>query len=256
MTFLLDTHCHIDQYLDPASVVRGLEGSGVVVIAMTNAPSAFERLRRRFSGERRLRYALGAHPLHVAAFPEIEWQLFQRLLGETTYVGEVGLDFSRDGVATRAAQEQAFGRVLRVVAGRGKVLSVHSRRAESTVLEMLEEHRSAPVIFHWFSGPLSVLARALEAGHYCSFNPAMVASASGRRVIGGVPPDRVLLETDGPFVRLEGREAVPADVRTVCGYLAALWEVDTREVVDQTSRNFMNLIGHARMIANTHVGTQ
>jgi TatD DNase family protein len=256
MPFLLDTHCHVDQYLDPAGVVRGLEGSGVVAIAMTNAPSAFERLRRRFSGERRLRYALGAHPLHVAAFPEIEWQLFERLLGETTYVGEVGLDFSRDGISTRAAQEQAFGRVLRAVAGRGKVLSVHSRRAESTVLEMLEQHRSPPVIFHWFSGSLSVLARALEAGHYCSFNPAMVASANGRRVIGLVPPERTLLETDGPFVRFESREAVPGDVQAVCRYLAALWEVDTRDVIDQTSRNFMTLVAQARKATDAHACTQ
>lgn len=246
MTFLLDTHCHIDQYQDPVEVVRNLESSGVMAIAMTNAPSAFEPLRRRFSGERRLRYALGAHPLHVAAFPELEWRLFQELLKETTYVGEIGLDFSQEGLATRSEQEQAFRRVLRMVEGQGKVLSIHSRRAESNTLELLHEYHAAAVILHWYSGPLSVLAHALEAGYFCSFNPAMVASASGRRVIERVPRDRALLETDGPFVRVKGRTSVPGDVLMVSHYLAELWKVDVREVVDQTSRNFMSLVELAK----------
>lgn len=252
MAFLLDTHCHIDQYQDPEEVVRSLESNGVMAIAMTNAPSAFEPLRRRFSGERRLRYALGAHPLHVAAFPEFEWRLFQELLKETTYVGEIGLDFSQEGLATRIDQEQAFRRILRMVEGQGKVLSIHSRRAETRTLEMLDEHHAAAVILHWYSGPLGGLAHALEAGYFCSFNPAMVASASGRRVIERVPPDRALLETDGPFVRVKGRTSVPSDVVMVCRYLAALWKVDVSEVVDQTSRNFMGLVKPARNAAGPH----
>ena len=89
---LLDTHCHIDQYEKPLAVIRSLDTTAILAVAVTTSPSAFALLHRRFAGERHLRFALGVHPLHAAALPESEWRLFDRYLAETRYVGEVGLD--------------------------------------------------------------------------------------------------------------------------------------------------------------------
>lgn len=239
---MIDTHCHLDEYPDLAAVVRGLESAGVTTVAVTSFPSAFVRLRDRVRGQRRVRIALGLHPLHAAALPDAEWRLFDRFLDQTSYVGEVGLDFSPQGIATRPAQERAFRRVLQAVAGRGKFLSIHSRRAEEAVLEALNAYAAAPAVFHWYSGSLRSLDRVLAAGHYCSFNPAMVASARGRTIIAHVPRDRVLAETDGPFVRVVGRPAAPPDVSVVYRHLARQWQEEVSIVVDQLRWNLLALI--------------
>lgn len=237
----LDTHCHLGEYPDPLAVLTG-PAADVLVVAVTQAPSVFRVLRDRLASQRRVRVALGAHPLVVAQFPPLEWRLFAQYLEETTYIGEVGLDFSAQGVPTRAVQEQAFTRVLQHVAGRGKVLSIHSRRAEARVLELLSAHGVGPAIFHWYSGPLETLDQILAAGHYCSINPAMVRGSSGQKVIGRIPRDRLLVETDGPYVRMGQRAAEPGDVGVVYNFLCTQWGCDESAAVAQVYLNFKALL--------------
>lgn len=237
----LDTHCHLGEYADPLAILAG-PAADVLIIAVTQAPSVFHTLRNRLAGQRRVRVALGAHPLVVAQFPPLEWQLFAQYLDETTYIGEVGLDFSAQGAPTRTEQEQAFTRVLQHVAGRGKVLSIHSRRAEARVLELLTSHRVGPAIFHWYSGPLGVLDQVLAAGHACSINPAMVRSPNGQKVISRIPRNRLLVETDGPYVRVGQRPAEPADVGLVYDFLCAHWGCDQPTAIAQVYNNFRAIL--------------
>jgi TatD DNase family protein len=239
---LIDTHCHLDQYADPFAIVRSLDSVALMMVAVTTTPSAFGRLRHRFGGERHLRLALGIHPLHAGMLPDFEWRLFNHYLPETKYVGEVGLDFSPQGSGSRVEQEQAFRRVLQAATGHNKVLSIHSRRAEARVLDLLNEFDAEPAIFHWYSGSLGVLDHIIEVGHYCSLNPAMVRSEHGRQIIDRVPRSRVLVETDGPYVRIGNRPATPADANIVYQYLAKRWAQSTTTVVDHIYSNFIALL--------------
>src|SRR6266567_9644753 len=111
----IDTHCHIDQYEEPLTIIRSLDTTAIMAIAMTTSPSAFVQLRRRFADERHLRFALGVHPLHAASLVESEWALFKRCLAETRYIGEVGLDFSKVGVRRRMEQEREVRRKIKAV---------------------------------------------------------------------------------------------------------------------------------------------
>ncbi len=243
---MLDTHCHIDEYPDPLAEVRSLDGTAVAAVAVTSTPRGFEALRRRLGSERRVRLALGVHPLRASTLNEADWRVFERCVIETSYVGEVGLDFSPEGRATRTAQERTFRRVLRTVAGRRQLLTVHSRGAERSVLDLLTESGVGPAVFHWYSGPLKVLDGLLEAGHYCSFNPAMVRSKKGQEIIRRVPRDHVLAETDGPFVKLGRRRATPSDVRIVYEYLSELWQEPVGTVVGVLFQNFTSLLSDPR----------
>src|SRR5262249_21388202 len=110
-------------------------------------------------------------------------------------------------------------------------------------LDILDEEGRSPVVLHWFSGSTAVLKRAVASGHFFSVNPAMVGSPNGRRVIGGLPPERVLTETDGPFVRVGSGQAIPPDVGLVEESLAAVWGVARTEVTAQVRRNFLGLVG-------------
>lgn len=239
----MDTHCHVDQYPDPQAVIRELDDTPLAAIAVTTTPSAFIRLQYRFPSERRLRLALGVHPLHAATLTEEAWRIFERYVPETRYIGEVGLDHSSQGYSIRDAQEKAFRRVLRAIDGRNKLVTIHSRRAEQAVLGLLNEFETGPVVFHWYSGPLKILDRLLEAGHYCSFNPAMVRSSKGQKVIGRVPKERVLVETDGPYVQIGDRPAKPSDIGLVYRYLAGVWGRTMPGTVEQVFENFLSLFG-------------
>jgi TatD DNase family protein len=239
----VDSHCHVFQYRDPEAILAPLEACDTIVVAMTEAPSVYERLRHRARAHARVRLALGVHPLLVHRFPALEWELFRRYLETTSYIGEVGLDFSRAGRATRAVQETAFRKVLAAVGGRAKLLSLHSRGAETAVLEHLQQAAVGPCIWHWYSGSLATLDALLADGHAVSINPAMLQSSRGKQVIARVPPQQALVETDGPYARIDGQPAVPSDVRYVYDYLAALWQEPLEAVTERVYGTFRALLG-------------
>lgn len=145
-------------------------------------------------------WLLGFHPLLAHELQE-ELPSFERLIDETSYVGEIGLDFSREGVVTQKIQIKSLERILAIVSGKNKIISVHSRNAELQLLSLLKKYHIKNVIFHWYSGDLSLVPYILDAGYYFSINEAMVSTLKGRKIIGSLPSDRILTETDSPFNR-------------------------------------------------------
>jgi TatD DNase family protein len=242
---MIDTHCHLDQYRSPESVARAAERSGVTVIAVTHLPSHFEQGRAHVAEFKRIRLALGLHPL-LAEQHSAELVSFERLLPLTSYVGEIGLDFSRHGRATKDQQLHSFRFVLERLSDRPRFVTLHSRGAEAETLELLEEHGVCGAVFHWFSGPVRVAAAAAERGHYFSVNPAMVLSAKGRELIAALPHERILTETDGPFVRVGRRPATPNDVVQVLRFLSNTWGVDERSTASRIQDNFRGILSVIR----------
>jgi TatD DNase family protein len=175
-------------------------------------------------GKTRIRTALGLHP-QLAHEREPELVVFERLLPKARYVGEVGLDGAPEFRAHWKIQVRVFTRVLELCESvGGRVLSIHSRRAASPVLDSLHTHRGAGVpILHWFSGTHRELKRAIDLGCWFSVGPAMLLSERGRSLIKMMPRERVLTETDAPFAQLEGRPAYPWDARTAATLLEAFW---------------------------------
>jgi TatD DNase family protein len=238
---MLDVHCHLDRYPDPLATAREAERQGILTIAVTNLPSHFALGHPHLRSFRRVRLALGLHPL-AATSHGIELELFRKLVGQTSYIGEVGLDYSKEGVATRALQEESFRQVLSIISGRRKFLTLHSRGAESHVLDLLTEHGVEQAVFHWYSGPLAVLDRVVACGHFFSVNPAMLTNPRGRSVVERIPPDRMLTETDGPHVRVGNRPAKPSDVRVVVDHLASAWALPIADAEAKIAGNFRQLI--------------
>jgi TatD related DNase len=153
--------------------------------------------------------------------------LFQRLLDRTDYVGEVGLDHSQQGRNSSAREREVFERIL-ALQDVGRVLTVHSRRAEKETVELLEQS-GVTAILRWYSGPLGVLERALVAGLYFSVNPAMLGSANGRRILAALPRKRVVTETDAPYTKVGGRASERRDVPGVVAELARMWTLTAEE---------------------------
>ena len=127
-------------------------------------------LRRRY---KHIRLALGLHPLRAKEHAK-EYSKFRQYIDETSYIGEVGLDFSREGFSTKDVQIKSFKFVLDCIRTKNKILSLHSRRAEKETLEMLIEKGIENAIFHWYSGSLNVLRNIANSGFFFSINSAMI----------------------------------------------------------------------------------
>jgi len=242
---MIDTHCHIDLYPDPMKIARESERLGIVTIGMTNLPSHFEMGYPHLAGFRKVRLALGMHPLHAEAHLE-EFDKFKKNIDKTSYIGEIGLDFSREGYATKELQVDTFRKILIALKGKKKLLSLHSRRAEKAVLDELVQNNISSAIFHWYSGPLGLIEEIAGHGYYFSVNPAMILSDNGKKIIGRIPRDRILTESDGPFIENRGSPVKPVDVELVHRYLSAIWLSPLISVVEQIRDNFNRIISQIK----------
>ncbi|MET4082986.1 TatD DNase family protein [Pedobacter sp. UYP30] len=238
---IIDTHCHIDLYSNPRKILQDCVNADMTVLAMTNLPSHFEMGYAHFYSLKRIRLALGMHPL-MANSHKIEFNSFLNNVSKTSYIGEVGLDFSREGISTKDIQLDTFSKILKIISDQKKILSIHSRKAEKEVLELLVQNNIHSAIFHWYSGGLSLIDDIAEEGYFFSINPAMVKSMSGRKIISKIPRGLILTETDGPFVTESGVPLNPGELNTVICYLSESWNISDEEVTNIISSNFKNLI--------------
>lgn len=197
---MIDTHCHFDMMPNPEAYIRERERQGDIVIGMTNAPSYFQIGYQHVKHFKHIRLALGFHPLLAHELQE-ELPLFEQLIDKTSYIGEIGLDFSREGMATKEIQINSLERILSMLSGKNKIISVHSRKAESMLLSLLKAYHIKNVIFHWYTGDLSLISKILDASYFFSINEAMVTTAKGKNIIDILPNNRILTETDSPFNR-------------------------------------------------------
>jgi TatD DNase family protein len=215
----VDFHCHLDLYPDFEALVAECERLGIFTLAVTTTPQAWTRNNQLASSTKYVRAALGLHPQLVAErWREIE--LWERLLDETRYVGEVGLDAGPRYHSSMDRQIEVFRRILRSCAkAGGKILSIHSVRAAPKVLDLIEDevpHGRAKFVFHWFTGSVADARRAADLDCYFSINSQMLATDRGRALVSSLPIDRILTETDGPFTSQGANPARPRDVgRTV-----------------------------------------
>lgn len=242
---MIDTHCHIDHYENPKAILELCENKKIIVFSMTNLPSHFEMGLPFFQKKKFARISLGMHPLY-AKLHKGELVNFKKNLSKTSYIGEVGLDFSREGIDTKEIQIQSFKTILSLVSGQKKILSIHSRKAEKEVLELLCRYEIKSAIFHWYSGELGLIQKIVDAGYFFSINPAMIKSASGRKIISKISKEKILTETDGPFISVGEKPIIPGDVQSVIKYLAKTWLIPDHEVIGIIHNNFKTLLSGIR----------
>ncbi len=240
----MDFHCHIDLYSNPKDVIERAKKEGTYILSVTTTPKAFPGTKRLAHSAPRIRTALGLHP-QIAADRISELKLFDLMVRETDYVGEVGLDGSREYRSSFEIQLQAFRYILdSCEAIGGKVLSIHSRSAATAVLEELETRaKSSTPILHWFSGTQKELQRAISLDCWFSVGPAMLRSEKGIQIARKVPRNRLLLETDGPFAKLGKKVLFPEDTQKLIPQFSQIWNCSEADAFGQLSLNLRS-IGH------------
>ena len=225
---MIDTHAHLDGGTnEAAALVRRAREAGVTRIVAVGSELDSCRTALRLAHEHDGVYAaLGIHPHQAVSEDATRLAELRELLGDdrAVAVGETGLDFYRD-YAPHDAQLELFERQLALAEELGKPVVVHTRAAEEATAQALERF-GGTVVLHCFSSP-GLLPVALERGYYVSFagNVTFPKAAELRTAAAAVPGDRLLAETDTPYLApqpVRGRENEPANVVHT---LAALAEV-------------------------------
>jgi len=163
---------------------------------------------------------------------------------EALAVGEIGLDGYWVPEALWPLQESAFCELVRIAMDAGKPIIVHTRKREKRTFELLRELGATRVNWHCFGGKVKLARRIAERGHYLSIPANAQRSESFTRMLQTLPRERILLETDCPYLAPEpGTRSEPADVARTAAYAAQQWGVSAADAASVLSENFERLFG-------------
>ncbi|TWW01094.1 hypothetical protein FEF09_09015 [Chitinophaga pinensis] len=177
MIALVDTHCHLDLFENIQGRVIEEDLLGIKTITVTNAPRFYRPNQDLFRECGNIRVALGFHPQLVQQYKD-DLGIFESLISQTKYIGEIGLDGSKEYQSTYTIQLGIYKGILAALARtEGKVVTMHSRNAAAEVIELLNKQQARTrnkFILHWFTGTLTELRQAIKIGCYFSINHKMI----------------------------------------------------------------------------------
>ena len=249
---IVDTHCHLDQFVDPAAVLREAAADGVSqVVAVSQDVASMETvLSLRRSHPDAVVAALGLHPATVVEqsveLTEGALVYLADHLADADELGEVGLDYKWAGTEQKKLlQRETLDRQLELAAVFGKPVNLHSRRCLRQVMERAISFRQDTGLnaqLHWFTESKKLIGICNDAGIFVSVGPTVLHHPEALSVAATVSDDLLLLETDAP-VPIGGQPGHPSRTRQVAEKLALVKGVCFEEIAEMTSANFSRYIG-------------
>jgi TatD DNase family protein len=255
---LVDSHCHLD-FPDFAeerdAVVARAAAAGVGhMVTISTRVRRFDEVRAIAERYPAVTCSVGTHPHNAGEEPDVTVEDLVALAAHPRVVaiGEAGLDYHYD-LAPRDVQMAGFRRHIAAARETGLPLVIHARKADEDVARVLEEEMGQgpfKAVLHCFSSGAQLAARGLALGLYVSFSGILTFKGSGalRDIAATVPLDRLLVETDAPYlapVPQRGRRNEPAYVTHTASVLAALKGVTPDALATATTDNFFRLFDRA-----------
>ena len=256
---MIDSHCHLadEQFAgDLDAVVARARQAGVeralVILAAGDSQESTQaaRVEALWPG---VRLSVGVHPHSAGEFaedPDRASALVRQQISITPSaraLGEIGLDYHYD-IAPRGAQQAVFRAQVRLARELRLPVVVHTREADEDTVAILEEEGGGEVrgVFHCFTGSPALARAGLALGFYISFAGILTFPKADdlRETARGLPLDRLLTESDSPFlapVPHRGKRNEPGHVARVVTALAALHQMDDEELAARTAANFHTL---------------
>ncbi len=257
---LVDSHCHLDfpeLATEEAAVVERARAAGVdTLLTICTHVSKFKQVQDVTTRYSSIFCTVGVHPHHAAE--ELAGASVDRLVElasgpKVVAIGETGLDFFYDH-SPRPAQEESFRRHMRACLISGLPAIVHSRNADFETLNLLRQEgtgRGLTGLIHCFSGSRAMAEQTLELGFYLSISGIITfkTAVDLRDTIAAVPLDRLLVETDAPYlapIPHRGRRNEPAFVVHTAAMVAKIKGVSITELSAATTQNFFRLFTKAQ----------
>ncbi len=252
---LADSHAHIDledHFPDQAAVLHRAREAGVLLVlnvatGLADAPQVIETARTSPG----IAAIIGVHPHGAGAMTEADLEALATLAAdpEVVAIGEIGLDFYRHR-APEEIQQYWFRRQLDFAVAHKKVVVIHTREATPVTLSILREYRGRLIggVMHCFSGSPMEAHNFLDLGFYLSFSGTLTYPKAGplREVAQEVPLDRILVETDCPYLPPQpwrGKRNEPAYVVATARQIAEIRGLTLEEVAAHTWANTLAAFG-------------
>lgn len=256
---LVDSHCHLD-FPDFASELpdvlarAGNAGVGLMLTICTHV-TRFEQVRALAEAHANIWCTVGIHPHEAGHEPATETAQLVTLADHPKVVGfgETGLDYYYDH-SPRADQQRSFRAHIAAARQTGLPVVIHTREADADMAAILREEMAEgafPGLIHCFSSGPELADLAMELGLYLSFSGIITFKTADtlRATLKAVPLDRILIETDAPYlapIPKRGKRNEPAFVSFTAAKVAEVKGIAVEEVAEATTANFLRLFGKVR----------
>ncbi|MGL5290618.1 MAG: TatD family hydrolase [Vibrionaceae bacterium] len=255
----VDSHCHLDKldynslHADVKSVVANAKARGVAhILCVGVSLESFLPMQRLIAPFDNVFAACGVHPLDLSGPIDIALLEQYASMPNVVALGETGLDYYYDH-KSKLEQQQAFAQHIFVAKKLDKPLIVHTRMAKNDTLSQLKAEGAQQVggVLHCFTEDLPMAKAAIDLGFYISISGIVTfnKAAELKEVVKALPLDRLLIETDSPYlapVPFRGKENQPAYVKEVADYIGVLKGMSGEQIGQITTDNFFRLFRFAK----------
>ena len=236
MQGLIDTHFHLDMYKNYNEIYKKIVAEKQYTLCMTNSPGVYLSCKNIFGDNKYVKFALGLHPLN-SNLKEKDLRDFMKMLSWTDYVGEIGLDFTKRTGIKKEQQIKWFKKIVETCSKENKIMSIHIRGAEEIALKIIGQYCPRRCIVHWYTGNVEFQKEFISLGCYFSVNASMVKNMD---ILSVIPKDRLLIESDGPYSKVNGKRFFPTLLLEEYELIAK--SLNEPELIRVIFDNFKNLL--------------
>lgn len=251
MSYLIDTHAHLDMYENWDVIIKNAKENGIKKIIIPAVETEyFQKILDIANSYEDVYCMMGIFPTEAKNWHDGILEDIKELAKnkKVVSIGEIGLDYYWDKSFVDE-QKDIFIKQVKLANELGLPIEIHDREAHKDVFDILVEYnKTSDVVFHCFSGSVEFARECLKQGWYIALGGVVTFknAVKTKEVAKDVPLDRLMLETDSPYltpVPFRGKENQPAYVRYVADEIAKLKGIDVKEVIEATTKNAEMVFG-------------
>jgi TatD DNase family protein len=245
---MIDVHCHLEheKFRNNKEIIQSFRKDLKAIITSSPHPKDFEytiNLKKEFEGF--VFACVGLHPEYIEEFSEETLDKFEEFVksnkNDIVSIGEIGLDyFWVKDEKLREKQRWLFEKLIEFAKSVSKPITVHIRDAYEDALKILKCIDYQKVHLHMFGG-YKFLDKVLANDWKISVGPILLRSKTHKKIVKKLPLERIMLETDSPWIKIDGKESMPTDVKYVAEKIAEVKNVSLEEVERETDENAVYL---------------
>jgi len=248
---MIDVHCHLEQKdyeKDRDEVIEKCKEKLKAVITCCCHPDDFDLTMELVEKYKNFVFAtVSIHPEYIKGIEHLKVDEFFKKIEENKEkivgIGETGLDFIIEEVELREKQKELFKRFIDLAKGLNLPLVIHARKAFSETIEILEKYGAKRVLMHFFTAK-ELLPKIIKNNWSISVNTTLLNSKKIKKIVRDLPIEKIMTETDSPWLGLNGKRNDPTSVKVVVEKIAEIKKVNFEEVDKITTQNaieFFNL---------------
>jgi hypothetical protein cdifA_02383 len=236
---LIDSHFHLNNYKNHKSLYQWINENEQYTLCVTNNPNIYYACIKKYKETKYIRFGIGLHPKdeYCNHFDVVK---FCQLAQNTRYIGEIGLD-AKSKIDIQM-QINNLEKIFMCTSNQRKIYSIHCRCAEHYLIEVLKNYCAERLIIHWYSGSIEKLNSLINLGCYFSVNANMLKTLKGKKNLNVIPKERIIVESDGPYTKLNNKIYSPEMLNDVYLQFAEFYKMNYSDFVKLVYENFKKIL--------------